>query len=152
MRPSWPRTSSSLPPHSPHSLARSSPSAAPATTYAGSLANSVIKDEGRDFEARIVNVCRARIIATYMTRRSSAFSNASASCETRLSSGSSTVSEGKPVRPGRERVARQANIPSGTHLAARTLGRYVGVSGQTRRRTSKGRMMKEPASRHSRRR
>jgi hypothetical protein len=59
----------------------------------------VIKDDGRAFEARIVSVCRARVIATYMTRRSSAFWNASSSGDTRDSRGSSTISDGNPVRP-----------------------------------------------------
>lgn len=61
----------------------------------------------------MVSVCRARVIATYMTRRSSAFSKGSGSGETSERSGSSTISEGKPDRPlsARRRITWSASKP-----------------------------------------
>ncbi len=97
--PSRPRTPSSRPAHSPHSWTSSFSATGIPILYSGSSLISATKADGRDFEARIVRLVRARVIATYISRRSSAFSNNSASGDTKESRGSSTISEGKPIGP-----------------------------------------------------
>lgn len=91
VRPSWPCTRNSRPPHSPHSWTSWSDPDGWETPYAGSFKSSLTKADGRAFDARIVRVRRARVIATYITRRSSAFWNASSSGDTNPSKGSSTI-------------------------------------------------------------
>lgn len=65
-----------------------------------SLRSLVTKDEGRAFKARIVRLWRARVIATYSTRRFSALWYAPSSGDTTDKRGSSEISNGN-LRPDR---------------------------------------------------